>query len=133
MDMKFDAAQPGGAELSLIWIASPAIVSGLTISDIHRSESLYPATNILIESSAIVKSLQISQVTIVNNTQGPLDLIANHGTIEHLSLSHIWIEASEGPVRGSVVRNFGKISRHELQQVFAVNASEVIIEESPTP
>ena len=132
MDMNFDAAQPGGAELSLIWIASPALVSGLTISDIHRSESLYPATNILIESGAIVKSLQISQVSILNNTPGPLDLIVNHGTIEHLSLSHVWIEASEGPVRGSVVRNFGKISRHELHQVFAVNAAEGIIEESPT-
>ncbi len=133
VDMKFDAAQPGWSGLALIWIDSPAVVSGLTISDLHRTESVYPAANIFIEPGVTVRSLQLSQAAVLNHTPGPLDLLVNRGTIEHLSLSHVRIEATEGPSRGAVVRNSGKIGRHDLQQVFAVNAAERVVEDSPKP
>jgi hypothetical protein len=133
LGMKFDTAQPGWSGFSLIWIDAPALVSGLNIYDLHRNESISPAATILIEPGATVKSLQLNQVSVLNHTPGPLDLLVNHGTIEYLSLSQVWIEATEGPTRGSVVRSSGKIGRHELQQVFSVNTSEGIVEESRKP
>jgi hypothetical protein len=115
---------------SLLWIDAPAVVSGLTIADLHRNESLWPAATIVIESGATVKSLQLAQAAILNRTAGPLDLLVNRGTIEHLSLSQVRMEASAGPVRGAVVRNSGTIQERNFQQVSAVNTAETVNEAS---
>lgn len=120
------AANPttlGISKLALIWIDAPAVVSGLTMADIHRAETTWPAATLYIEPGAIIKSLQLTQATILNRTPGPLDLLVNRGTIEHLSLSQVSLEASDGPARGAVVRNSGNIQHRNLQQVSAVNAA----------
>lgn len=114
---------PGISKLALIWIDAPAVVSGLTMADIHRTETTWPAATIYIEPGATIKSLQLTQAAILNRTPGPLDLLVNRGTIEHLSLSQVSLEATEGPARGAVVRNSGKIHERNFQQVSAVNAA----------
>ena len=43
MGMKADPSQPGNSNLSLIWIDAPAMVHGLTLSDIRRTETVWPA------------------------------------------------------------------------------------------
>jgi hypothetical protein len=129
MGLGFDPAKPGWSGQSLVWIDAPAAVSCLSIADLHRSESLWPAAGIFIEPGATVRSLQLNQAAIVNRTPGPLDLVVNRGTIEHLGISQVRIEAAGGPARGAVVRNGGKITRHDLQQVSAVNAAAGIVEQ----
>ena len=123
MGMKADPSEPGKSYLALIWIDAPAVVSGLTMSDIRRTETLWPAATLLVEPGATIKSLQLTQSTVLNHTPGPLDLLVNRGTIEHLSLSQVNMEASEGPARGAVVRNSGQIGSRSLQQVSVVNAA----------
>jgi hypothetical protein len=130
MGMGADPSKPGGSNLSPIWIDAPAVVNGLTISDLHRTETTWPAATIFIEPNATVKSLQLMQANILNRTPGPLDLLVNRGTIEHLSLSQIRMEASDGPARGAVVRNSGKIQEQNLQQVSATNMTAETVEES---
>ncbi|MCY2990340.1 MAG: hypothetical protein NTY19_21050 [Planctomycetota bacterium] len=129
MGMKSDPAKPGNSNLSLIWIDAPAVVSGLTMADIHRTETIWPAATIFVEPGATIKSLQLAQAAILNRTPGPLDLLVNRGTIEHLSLSQVSMEASEGPVRGAVVRNSGKTQDRSVQQVSAVNATVETVDE----
>lgn len=131
--MDFSAAEPGASSQAQIWIDAPAVVSGFTISDLHRTESLWPAACILVEPGATVKHLQLSQAAVINRTPGPLDLLVNKGTIEQLSLSQVQVEATEGPARGAVVRNGGTICRQDLQQVFAVNAAQEASEEPVKP
>jgi hypothetical protein len=121
--MNPDPSKPGNPNLAMIWIDAPAVVSGLTMADIHRTETTWPAATLYIEPGAIIKSLQLTQATILNRTPGPLDLLVNRGTIEHLSLSQVRMEATEGPVRGAVVRNSGKIQDRNFQQVSVVNAA----------
>jgi hypothetical protein len=121
--MNPDPSEPGNSKLALIWIDAPAVVSGLTMTDIHRTETTWPAATLYIEPGATIKSLQLTQATILNRTPGPLDLLVNRGTIEHLSLSQVRIEATGGPARGAVVRNSGKIQDQNFQQVSAVNAA----------
>jgi hypothetical protein len=121
--MKVDPSEPGISKLALIWIDAPAVVSGLTMADIHRTESAWPAATLFVEPGATIKSLQLTQATIFNRTPGPLDLLVNRGTIEHLSLSQVILEASKGPARGAVIRDEGSIHRKDLQQVSAVNAA----------
>lgn len=123
MGMKLDPSQPGNPSLSLIWIDAPAVVHGLTMSDIRRTETVWPAATTFIEPGATIKALQLTQATVFNRTPGPLDLVVNRGTIEHLSLSQVSMEASEGPARGAVIRGDGKIHRMDLQQVSVVNAT----------
>lgn len=129
MGMKADPAKPGSSKLSMIWIDAPAVVSGLTMSDLHRTETVWPAASIFVEPGVTINSVQLTQATILNRTPGPLDLLVNHGTIEHLSLSQVRMEASEGPARGAVVRNSGKIQNRNLQQVSAANTAAETIEE----
>ena len=121
--MKADPSKPGNSNLSLIWIDAPAVVHGLTMSDIRRTETVWPAATLFVEPGATIKVLQLTQATLFNRTPGPLDLLVNRGTIEHLSLSQVNMEASEGPARGAVVRNSGQIGSRSLQQVSVVNAA----------
>ena len=123
MGMKLDPSEPGSSNLSLIWIDAPAVVHGLTMSDIRRTETVWPAATMFIEPGATIKALQLTQATVFNRTPGTLDLLVNRGTIEHLSLSQVSMEASEGPARGAVVRNSGKIGSRNFQQVSVVNAA----------
>jgi hypothetical protein len=123
MGMKLDPSEPGSSNLSLIWIDAPAVVHGLTVSDIRRTETVWPAATMFIEPGATIKALQLTQATIFNRTPGALDLLVNRGTIEHLSLSQVSMEASEGPARGAVVRNSGQIGSRSFQQVSVVNAA----------
>lgn len=132
MGMKTDPSEPGNSNLSLIWIDAPAVVSSLTMSDIRRTETAWPAATLLVEQGATIKSLQLSQATVFNHTPGPLDLLVNRGTIEHLSLSQVHMEAPEDPARGSVIRNSGKIHKKDLQQVSVVNATTEAPKESAT-
>lgn len=128
MGMKADPSEPGNSNLSLIWIDAPAVVHGLSMSDIRRTETVWPAATMLIEPGATIKALQLTQATVFNRTPGPLDLLVNRGTIEHLSLSQVHMEASEGPARGAVVRNSGQIGSRSLQQVSVVNAAMEMVE-----
>ncbi len=121
--MKADPTVPGNANLSLIWIDAPAVVNGLTMSDIRRTETAWPAATLLVEPGATIKSLQLTQATVFNHTPGPLDLLVNRGTIQRLSLSQVHMEASGGPERGAVIRDTGTIHRKDLQQVSVVNAA----------
>ena len=123
MGMKSDPSKAGNSNLSLIWIDAPAVVSALTMSDIRRTETVWPAATLLVEPGATIQSLQLTQATVLNRTPGPLDLLVNRGTIEHLSLNQVHLEASEGPARGAVIRDGGEIRRKDLQQVSVVNAA----------
>ena len=123
LGMKLDPSQPGNSSLSLIWIDTPAVVHGLTMSDIQRTETVWPTATLFVEPGATIKALQLTQATVFNRTPGPLDLLVNRGSIEHLSLSQVNMEASEGPARGAVVRNSGKIGSLSFQQVSVVNAA----------
>jgi hypothetical protein len=127
--MKYDPAQSGDTLFSLLWIDAPAVVSGLTITELHRTESVWPAATIFIEPGATIKSLQMMQATVVNRTPGPLDLLINRGIIEHLSLNQVQLEASEGPPRGALMRNSGTIGDQSLQQVSTVNTAGETVEE----
>jgi hypothetical protein len=129
LGMQADPAKPGRSLFSLVWIDAPAVVSGLTMADLHRTEELWPAATIYIEPGATVKSLQLAQATILNRTPGPLDLLVNRGTIEQLSLSQVRLEATAGPARGTLLRNSGKIQARDLQQVSGVNMSAETVEE----
>lgn len=130
MGMKADPSEPGNSNLSLIWIDAPAVVSGLTLSDIRRTETAWPAATLLVEPGATIKSLQLTQATVFNHTPGPLDLLVNHGTIENLSLNQVHLEATAGPVRGAVLKDRGETRRKDLQQVSVVNAATEATEEA---
>ena len=130
MGMKTDPSEPGNSNLSLIWIDAPAVVSGLTMSDIRRTETAWPAATMLVEPGATIKSLQLTQATVFNRTSGPLDLLVNRGTIERLSLSQVHLETSDGPERGAVIRDAGRIHRKDLQQVSVKNAATEVPKEA---
>jgi len=130
MGMKADPSEPGNSNLSLIWIDAPAVVSGLTMSDIRRTETAWPAATLLVEPGATIKSLQLTQATVFNHTPGPLDLLVNRGTIENLSVNQVHLEASAGPARGALIRGDGKIRRKDLQQVSVVNATNEAAKEA---
>jgi hypothetical protein len=43
-------------------------------------------------------------------------MLVNRGTIEQLSLNQVSLEAAEGPARGVLVRNYGKIQNQSFLQ-----------------
>jgi len=129
MGLKFDPAKPGNSSFSLIWIDVPAVVSGLTVTNLCRTETLWPAATLFVEPGATIKSLQLTQASLLNRTPGPLDLLVNRGAIDSLSMNQVRLEASEGPARGAVVRNSGRIRERYLQQVSAVNTTGEVVEE----
>lgn len=109
--------------LAPIWIDAPATVSSLTISDYHRTESVWPGDTILIEPGATVGHLGLNNVAVINRTAGEIYVLTNQGTIGCLGMSNVYAEAEGGSARGAVVRNSGTIRQHGLPQVFPVNVN----------
>jgi hypothetical protein len=120
-NVKFDPLQPGWPGHALIWIATPAVVKNLTISDFHRTESVWPSENINIAEGVTVESLQLNNVSLVNRTAAPMDLLTNRGTIECLSMVNVYVGAEGGKPRGVVLRNLGAIHQQSTGQPLTVN------------
>ncbi len=91
--------------------------------DTAAIQALLDSRRALVYLPAPPKHYLISKPPSSTALPGPLDLLVNRGTIEHLNLSQVSLEASEGPARGAVVRNSGKIGSRSFQQVSAVNAA----------
>lgn len=110
-----------------IWVAAPARVTALSISDFHRTESARAADTIAIDPGATVDSLQLSNVTLTNRTTDSIYVIYNGGIIGALAMNNVFLKAEGGPRRGAAVCNAGSIEQHDLKQVFAVNAAAAIV------
>ena len=121
MGKSFDPLKPGKSSNALIWIDAPAVVTSLTISDFQRTESLWATENISIMAGATVGSLQMCNVSLINRTAAPMDVLTNRGTIECLSMANIYALAVDGPRRGVVARNYGSIKQQSVQQPLSVN------------
>jgi hypothetical protein len=126
--MKIDPLKPGPSMHALIWVDAPAVVSSLTISDLHRTESAWASETMTIESGATVDSLQMSNVSLINRLACPMDLITNWGTIANLSLVNAYAKAEDSPQRGALVRNHGTIQHPALQQVFGVHVLPDVVD-----
>ncbi|MCX7426277.1 MAG: glycosyl hydrolase family 28 protein [Planctomycetia bacterium] len=116
--MKVDVNSSGPA---CIWIDGPAVVSSLTISDYHRTESVWAAENILISPGATVETLLLSNVSLVNRTPGAIDVLTNQGKIGCLGMANVCARAEGGTPRGAVLRGAGAVRQQSRQQVLSVN------------
>jgi hypothetical protein len=125
--MKQDPAKPGPASRALVWIDAPAVVSNLTISGFHRTESEWAAENILIEPGATVERLRMSDVTVINRTAGPIHVLTNRGTIGSLQMSGVYATADEKAAGGAVVLNSGTIGQPALSEVSTVHVEPRIV------
>ena len=124
---KFDPAKPDTSHDVPIWIDAPAVVSSLTIADYHRTESVWPAENIVIESGATVESLQISNISLINRTPGAIHVLTNKGKIGSLTMTNVYAKADGDPTRGAVVLNSGVIQHQALQNVSTVNVDPGVV------
>ena len=120
-EMDFDPLQSGASSMALIWIDAPAVVSSLTISDYHRTESVWPAENIVIEPEATVECLQMNNVSIINRTPGAIHVLTNKGMIGCLGMTGVYAKAEGDTARGSVVSGPGVIRQQDRHNVFTVN------------
>ncbi|MDR0337892.1 MAG: hypothetical protein LBI18_12460 [Planctomycetaceae bacterium] len=82
---------------AIVWVASTALVENLSIQNISRREWMsHAAPTILIDKTANVKNLRLRDVEQVNNSETPLQLIVNHGTIDQLFLNSVTVREPEG-------------------------------------
>ncbi len=121
--MQADPDRPGPSLLGLIWIDAPAVVSSLTISDFHRTETAWACENVYIERGVTVGSLQMSDVSVINRLAVPLNVLTNEGTIERLCMTNIYAKAEGGAERGAVLRNAGTIQQQALGQIVTDNVA----------
>ena len=77
----------------------------------HRTETVLPVDDIYIEPGAIVENLLLSDITLTNQCQAPINLLRNRGTIGNLELRNVSATAEHSGDRGYVVRNEGTIGR----------------------
>jgi hypothetical protein len=116
--MKVDVNSSGPA---CIWVDGPAVVSSLTISDYHRTESVWAAENILIGPGATIETLLLSNVSLVNRTPGAIDVLTNRGKIGCLGMANVCARAEGGAPRGDVLRGDGGVRQQSRQQVLTDN------------
>jgi hypothetical protein len=125
--MSIDPRKPGSGYLAMFWIDAPAVVSSLSVSDLHRTETTWAAETIAIERGATVESLQMSDISLINRTEAPIDLLTNRGAIGALSMTNVYAKAENTASQGAAVRNSGTIRESTLQAVHAVNVSPEIV------
>jgi len=96
---------------SLVWIDEPAVVSSLTIRDYHRTEAVLPADDVHIEPGAVVENLMLSDSTLANRCEAPINMLHNRGTIGNLALMNVNATTDISGSGGCVVKNDGTIHR----------------------
>ena len=101
---------PVKSHLAPIWIDAPAAVSTLSLRDYHRTEETVPVADLHIAAGATVANLVLSDISLRNRCQSPIDLVHNCGTIENLALQNLYATAEPAGLGGSVVRNEGTVS-----------------------
>lgn len=105
---------------SPIWIDAPVNVSNLTIRDYHRTEAVIPGDTIHIGPGATIRNLTLTDVTLVNQCQSPMDMVHNRGTIENLSLINVYAQAEASASGGTILRNAGSIQHCHHMGVMGV-------------
>ena len=109
MDSK--PAEDISSNSSPIWIDAPAVVSNLIIRDYHRTEAVIPSDDIHIEPGATVNSLTLTDMTLVNRCESPINMLHNRGTIGNLALANVCATAEVSGSGGHVAKNAGTVRR----------------------
>lgn len=115
-----EAFWPG---LAPIWIDAPAQVSNLTIRDYHRTESVFPTENIVLEPGATVDRLLISDSTLVNHCSTPIGFLHNRGKIGYLGLVNVAVNATMDGTGRLLVCDDGAI--HSAHHASASSATDM--------
>jgi len=110
----------------LLSVGPGTLVRSLLINNLLRTEGLDEAPPCIhIGEGARVERLGISQVSLVNQAETPLDFLYNEGHIESLSLSNVHCRAEGGEPRGVMVRNAGTIEHQERHAATSLNLETV--------
>ena len=109
----------------MIWVNSGCVVESLSISDVTCEEQTQPITTITVDKGGTVESLKLNNVTVINRTPGPLDLLANRGTIGNLVISNASLKAVGGAPRGMLIRNTGQIRQSSLHDIVTTNVTPI--------
>jgi hypothetical protein len=125
--LNINPSESGGVIHALVWVDGPCTVSSLTIADFHRTEAVWAAETISISPKATIESLQMSNVSLINRTEFPIDVLKNQGTIGCLGMTNVYAKAEGGQPRGAVVRNSGTIRQPAMQQILTDNVSPEIV------
>jgi hypothetical protein len=104
-----------------VWIDAPAVVSGLTIRDYHRTETVAASDDVVIEAGATVRYLGLSSASILNRTPLGMTLLNNKGTIDVLDMANVCSQAEGGGRRGRLIDNAGTIRQQSLTNVHSSN------------
>jgi hypothetical protein len=120
------SSHPGGT--GMIWVNAGCVIDSLTVSDFTRDERTQPLPTISVDKGATVESLRLSNITVINRTSGPLDLLRNAGTIGSLTISNASLEVEGNAPRGMIIRNYGQIRQSSHSSNVAVNATPVASE-----
>lgn len=111
------------APYPLIWMASGTIVRTIHINNMIRNERLpnSAAGTITIDQGASVGYLDLSNATLVNNTDSEMHLVLNEGELNALNLSNIFCKAENGTPRGFVLAGNGTIKNRNTSNVIIDN------------
>jgi len=96
---------PNSRVYAPIWISHDTVVKNLHVGHLHRREENNPIPTIHVGKNTRIKRLILDDVTTENRTDAPMPLLHNEGSIELLSLRHVYAEDDE------TVENLGSIER----------------------
>lgn len=103
------SSNPDGT--GMIWVNAGCVIDSLIVSEFTRDERTQPIPAISVDKGATVESLKLNNITIINRTSGPLDLLRNAGTIGSLAISNATLKVEGNAPRGMLIRNNGQIKQ----------------------
>lgn len=115
------------APCPLIWMAPGTTVKTLHINNIIRNEN-FPgsaAGTITVDEGAVVEYMGINNATIINNTNGEINLLNNYGTIEALNIVNVYGKAVDGVPRGFIINGYGVIKHKNITNVIIDNLNGI--------
>ena len=108
-ELDFKPAEPGWLGHAPFWVQAGAKVGSLSVDHFQRTETRWAAMNIVVEEGASVDSLQLSNISLINHTPGPIDLLTNNGRIGCLRVSNLWTQTGPETPKGEILLNTGTI------------------------
>ena len=97
--------RPNSRVYAPIWISHDTVVKNLSIEHLHRREENNPIPTIHVGKGTTIRRLLLNDVTTENDTDSPMPLLHNEGSIGLLALRHVYAESDE------IIENVGSIER----------------------
>ena len=112
---QISSADPGTPRQACIAVEDGVDVGSIDLRDLHRDEQEGAPPCVYVAQHATIRSLTAQNLTCINRTDQPIDMLVNDGTIGRLTVRDVYAKSKH--FRGRIIVNDGTIGQEQVGNI----------------